>query len=51
MKAIYDTYAHWRPNLFKIPSGACGKQFVAELTRLFNALPWNLTLHSRPYPH
>ena len=25
---------HWRPNLFKIPSGACGKQFVTELTRL-----------------
>lgn len=28
---------HWRPNLFKIPFGACGKQFVAELTQLFNA--------------
>ena len=39
-KAIASAYAqvvHWRPNLFKVPSGACGKQFVAELTRLFNA--------------
>ena len=40
MTVIEDTYAqvvHWRPNLFKVPSGACGKQFVSELTRLFNA--------------
>ena len=39
-KAIDSAYAqvvHWRPNLFKVPSGACGKQFVAELTRLFDA--------------
>lgn len=38
-KAIDDAYAqviHWRPNLFKIPSEACGKQFVTELTHLFN---------------
>lgn len=37
---IDDAYAqvvHWRPNLFKVPSGACGKQFVAELTQFFNA--------------
>ena len=35
-KAMDDAYAqvvHWRPNLFKVPSGACGKQFVAELAR------------------
>ena len=39
-KVIDDAYAqvvHWRSNPFKVPSGACGKQFVAELTRLFNA--------------
>ena len=38
--AIDEAYAqvvHWRPNLFKVPSGASGKQFVAELTRFFNA--------------
>ena len=40
MKLINEAYAqvvHWRPNLCKIPSGACGKQFVVELTHLFNA--------------
>ena len=26
---------HWRPNLFKVPSGACGKRFVTELTIVF----------------
>ena len=35
-KVIDDAYAqivYWRPNLFKVPSGACGKHFVAEFTR------------------
>ena len=41
-KAIDDAYAqvvHWRSYLhaFKVPSGACGKQFVVELTRFLNA--------------
>ena len=39
IKVIDDAYAqvvHWQPNLFKIPSGACGKHFVAKLTCLFN---------------
>ena len=38
-KAIDDAYAqlvHWRPNFLKVPSGAWGKQFVSELTCLFN---------------
>ena len=33
----YSQIVHWRPNLFKVPSGSCGKQFVAELARLFEA--------------
>ena len=33
----YAEVVHWKPNLFKVPSGARGKQFVAELTRFFNA--------------
>ena len=28
---------HWKSNLFKVPSGASGKQFVGELMRLFSA--------------
>ena len=49
MKAIDDAYSqvvHWRPNLFKIPSGACGKQFVVKLTRLFNAFALENDLES-----
>ena len=52
--AINEAYApvvHWRPNLFKVPSGASGKQFVAEFTLFLMLLPWSLTwkeLHSRP---
>ena len=44
-KAIDSAYAqvvHWRPNLFKVPSGACGKQFVADLMpnlKLMNTSP------------
>ena len=47
VKDIDDAYAqivHWRSNLFKVPSGACGKQFVAKLTRFFMSLLWNLIL-------
>ena len=33
----YCEVAHWRRNIFLVPSGAIGKQFVRELTRLFNA--------------
>ena len=28
----------WSKSIFKVPSGACGKQFLAELTRFLNAL-------------
>ena len=28
---------HWKPNLFKLPSGKAGKSVVAELTRLYSA--------------
>ena len=48
-KVIDDAYAqvvHWRPNLFKAPSGKCGKQFVAELTRLFNTFAMESDLES-----
>ncbi len=33
---------HWTPNLFKVPYGNIGKQFVSELARLYNAF----VLHS-----
>ena len=33
----YSWIVHWRQNLFKVPSGACGKRFVGELACLFQA--------------
>jgi len=33
----YCEIVHWRRNVFLVPSGATGKEFVKELTRLFNA--------------
>ena len=39
-KAIDDAYSqivHWKPNLYRVPSGSSGKKFVSELARLFQA--------------
>ena len=33
----YSQTVHWIPNLFMLPSGNCGKQFIGELAKLFNA--------------
>ena len=33
----YTQIAHWKSNLFKVPSGSTGKQFVAKITRLFES--------------
>ena len=35
--AVYDEVVHWRKNCFKIPLGAAGKSFVAEMSRLYTA--------------
>ena len=35
--AAYNECVHWRRNAFLVPSGSVGKQFVKELTRLFDA--------------
>ena len=32
----YSEAVHWKPNLFRLPSGKVGEKFVKELTRLFN---------------
>lgn len=40
VKVVDDAYAqvaHWRRNLFLIPSGKAGKEFIREITCLFNA--------------
>ena len=31
---VYSQIVYWRPNLFKVPSGSCEKEFVAEQTEV-----------------
>ena len=38
LTASYNEVTKWKKNLFKIPSGAAGKRFVEEMTRLINEL-------------
>ena len=34
---MYEAVVYWKKNLFKLPSGAAGKAFIKECTRLFRA--------------
>ena len=34
---IYDIIVHWKKNLFMLPSGRAGKDYIGEITRLLNA--------------
>ena len=42
-RAMYEEVVHWRKNLFKLPSGAAGKRYIKELTRLIDI--WNADNH------
>ena len=42
----YSEMVHWRRNVFLVPTGKVGKQFVKELTRLFNAYAQSSALES-----
>ena len=35
-KEIYDKSAHWRRNIFSLPSGKVGKDFITEMTKLID---------------
>ncbi len=37
LEAAYAEAVHWRRNVFKIPSGRAGKDFTAEMARLFRS--------------
>ena len=39
---IYNTIVFWRRNIFNLPCGSAGKQFINESTRLMNAWSTNL---------
>ena len=42
----YDEIVTWKRNIFGVPSGAIGKRFVSELSRLFLAYAHSSTLES-----
>jgi len=46
MNTMYNAIVFWRRNLFTLPSGAAGKMFIKESTRLINA--WSMKSSIRP---
>ena len=42
----YDEIVTWKRNIFRVPSGAIGKKFVSELSRLFHAYADSSALES-----
>ena len=43
---VYDKVVYWRKNLFRLPSGSAGKDFIREVTRLIKA--WTSKSALRP---
>ena len=43
---VYEEIVYWRKNLFKLPSGSAGKDFIKETTRLLKA--WTSKSALRP---
>ena len=37
MNLCYEQIVYWKKNLFLLPKGAAGKQYIREITRLINA--------------
>jgi len=37
INVVYDEAVHWRHNVFSVPVGKAGTQFVRELARLFQS--------------
>ena len=37
LTTVYDKIVYWKQNLFLLPYGHAGKQFIKELTRIINA--------------
>ena len=46
VRVSYEVVVHWRRNVFLLPSGKVGKEFIRELTRLFNAYTGTSALES-----
>ena len=46
IEKAYDEVVHWKMNLFPVPFGKAGKQFVSELARLYRAFAEGSALES-----
>lgn len=42
----FELIVHWKRNIFRVPQGNSGKQFVAELARLYTAFAKGSALES-----
>lgn len=43
---IYGNIVYWKKNVFKLPSGSAGKDYIRELSRLINS--WTTKSALRP---
>ena len=41
INTAYEKIVYWRKNIFMLPTGAAGKAYIQELTRLINAWTYN----------
>ena len=46
IQSCYEEVVHWRRNIFKVPTGKAGNQFVRELSRLFRGYAEGSALES-----
>ena len=46
LNTVYDKIVYWKKNLFILPSGRGGKQYVKELTRIINSWTNNSPLRT-----
>ena len=46
LQVAYDTIISWKPNLFRLPSGSVGKEFVEEITSIVNHFIKNTEMQS-----
>ena len=45
LNVVYDKVVFWRKNIFFLPSGKSGKQYIEETTQLINSWIYNSPLH------
>ena len=45
LDAVYDKIVYMRQNLFKVPTGSPGKDYIKEITRLVTAWKHSMEMH------